>query len=322
MTSRASSPILAGAALALILAAPLPLSAQSKVEQKDKSEVPAEMVEPENTAKAARNAGAAGQVIEQLERAQEKIDQDDVRAAKSEMDEAMQMLQKARIIGNEELLLSIRSHLEEAAGALEAKDPEKAGDAIGAARSEMAEVERGAFEQEERQARNPVDPDEQKASTDDEAELTVTREDKTQALPREGDAEQNIRKSERLSPAETRRRLALGEGNIAEPTEMLTMNVEELRDRRVILQEDGEDVGTIGDIVSNGDHLFAIIEHGGFLGIGEDRIAVPLNRLGLRGDDVVLLGLSEEQIEHIPDYDYDSDQALEDEEKIKIGRYE
>jgi len=321
MTDRGNLSLLTGAALVLILAAPLPLQAQSQAESTEGSTgIPEEAVTPANTAEAARNAGAAEQVAEQLDRAAAEIERDDADAAKTEMNQALQMLQKARIIGSEDRLQSIKTHLEDAIAALDAEDLEKAEEAIGSARSEIAEVERGALEQAEAQAKGAVD--EQKATTEGSAELTVSREDETEALPREGDAEQRPPSPERLSADETRRRLALGDREIGDPTGIETLIVADLQGREVISNSDGEKIGSVGDIVSNGDHLFAIIEHGGFLGIGGDEIAVPLNRLGLRGENLVLLGLSEEQIEHIPDYDYDNDQALDDENSVEIGRYE
>ncbi|HLS18727.1 MAG TPA: PRC-barrel domain-containing protein [Paracoccaceae bacterium] len=320
MTDRGNPSILAGAALALILATPLPLQAQSEQNAENGAEIPEEAVTPENTAEAARNAGAAEQVMEQLDRAKAEIERDDVDAAKTEMNQALQMLQRARIIGSEDRLQSIKTHLEDAVAALEAEDLEKAEDAIGSARSEIAEVERDALEQADAQAKEPGD--EQKATTEGGAELTVIGEGETEALPREGDAEQRVPKPERLSTDETRRRLALGDREVGDPTGVEKMAVGDLQGRDVVSDSDGEEIGSVGDIVSNGDHLFAIIEHGGFLGIGGDEIAVPLNRLGLRGDNLVLLGLSDEQIEHIPDYDYDGDQALDDENTVEIGRYE
>src|SRR5690625_1838296 len=137
MTDRGNPSILAGAALALILAAPLPLQAQSEQNAENGAEIPEEAVTPENTAKAARNAGAAEQVVEQLDRAKAEIERNDVDAAKTEMDQALQMLQRARIIGSEDRLQSIKTHLEDAVAALEAEDLEKAEDAIGSARSEI-----------------------------------------------------------------------------------------------------------------------------------------------------------------------------------------
>jgi PRC-barrel domain len=85
---------------------------------------------------------------------------------------------------------------------------------------------------------------------------------------------------------------------------------------------DGEEVGSIGDIVSSGGGLYAIVEHGGFFGIGGNRVAIPLERIGMRGEDVVLLGLTEKQLEAMPDFDYESDQAVTDQQAIQIGRYE
>lgn len=321
MTDRGSPSILAGAALALILAAPLPLYAQSEQNAETSDKPLEEVVTPENTAKAARNTGAAEQVMDQLDRAKAEIEKNDLDAAKTEMNQALQMLQRARIVGSEDLLLSIKTNLEDAVAALEEEDLDKAGNAIDSARSGIAEVAAKAEDQAETQAEESTSVDEQKATTEGGAELTVEGKGRTEALPRVGDAEQDL-PTKPLSANEIRRRVALGDHEIGNPSEVEKMAVSNLQGRDVVSDSDGKKIGSIGEIVSNGDHLFAIIQHGGFLGIGADKIAVPLNRLGFRGDDLVLLGLSDEQIDHLPDYESGSGQVLDDDKMVNIGRYE
>ena len=84
----------------------------------------------------------------------------------------------------------------------------------------------------------------------------------------------------------------------------------------------GEEVGEIEQITSSGDRLYAVIEHGGFLGIGEDQVAIPLDRIAMRGDQLILLGLTEEELEQMPEYDFEADQAFSAQETIEIGRFE
>ncbi len=84
----------------------------------------------------------------------------------------------------------------------------------------------------------------------------------------------------------------------------------------------GEDVGEIEGMFRNGGQTYAVLSHGGFLGIGENEIAIPAERIAVRGDEVVLLGLTEEQLEQMPDYDFDTDQAVAGGETVQIGRYQ
>jgi hypothetical protein len=42
----------------------------------------------------------------------------------------------------------------------------------------------------------------------------------------------------------------------------------------------------------------------------------------MRGEDVILLGLTEQQLEAMPDYDFAADEDIANEQSIEIGRYE
>ena len=67
----------------------------------------------------------------------------------------------------------------------------------------------------------------------------------------------------------------------------------------------GEEVATIEDVVldQNGNYK-AILAVGGFLGIGEKKVAVPLNELRLAEDQVYLMAAAtRDQLEQMPEYD-------------------
>lgn len=67
----------------------------------------------------------------------------------------------------------------------------------------------------------------------------------------------------------------------------------------------GEEIGSIEDIVMNrnGNAKAALVDVGGFLGIGAKRVAIPMDRLSLRDDRVVATAMTKEQIEQLPEYD-------------------
>jgi sporulation protein YlmC with PRC-barrel domain len=70
----------------------------------------------------------------------------------------------------------------------------------------------------------------------------------------------------------------------------------------------GERLGDAERIVSDSNNRrFVVIGHGGFLGIGEDRVAFPLERFGISGDRLVIRGVTEDDIEAMDDY---RDQAM------------
>ncbi|MEX2644398.1 MAG: PRC-barrel domain-containing protein [Acetobacterales bacterium] len=69
-----------------------------------------------------------------------------------------------------------------------------------------------------------------------------------------------------------------------------------------VVAADGETVGEIEDIVVVEDMgRAALVSIGGFLGIGEKRVAIPLDRLAVRGD-VVRTALSQREVAALPEW--------------------
>jgi sporulation protein YlmC with PRC-barrel domain len=72
----------------------------------------------------------------------------------------------------------------------------------------------------------------------------------------------------------------------------------------------GERLGRIDEIVLNRDGSvnYAVIAHGGFLGIGDNHVAVPWDRLTLDAErQGAVMDTTREQLEHAPRFDYRSD---------------
>ena len=66
----------------------------------------------------------------------------------------------------------------------------------------------------------------------------------------------------------------------------------------------GDKLGEVGRVVLDPrtNREYVVVEHGGFLGIGEDRVAFPIERFWMRGDNLVLRGVTEADIEAMADY--------------------
>jgi len=63
----------------------------------------------------------------------------------------------------------------------------------------------------------------------------------------------------------------------------------------------GEQIGEVERIVVGGEgRLYAVVEAGGFLGVGERRVALPLARLAVGADRLVLLGMTVEDVRASP----------------------
>jgi ribosomal 30S subunit maturation factor RimM len=71
-----------------------------------------------------------------------------------------------------------------------------------------------------------------------------------------------------------------------------------------VVNENGEEVGEIQDLVAKDDAYYAVLSVGGFLGIGEKDVAVPLDELKLGEDESYLMSTkTEDQLEEMPAYD-------------------
>jgi sporulation protein YlmC with PRC-barrel domain len=89
-------------------------------------------------------------------------------------------------------------------------------------------------------------------------------------------------------------------------TPMKQMTVSALTDKDLVGAKDNE-VGDIERVVeSNADkkqHL--VISRGGFLGLFETEVLVPLENVAAQGDRIVLRNLTEEQVKALPKYTTD-----------------
>jgi hypothetical protein len=79
------------------------------------------------------------------------------------------------------------------------------------------------------------------------------------------------------------------------------LNVENLVGRSVATER-GETVGDVDYIGVRGQTLVAIIGVGGFLGMGENNVAVPVEKMILRRDELIVPEVTEAQLENMPEY--------------------
>ena len=80
-----------------------------------------------------------------------------------------------------------------------------------------------------------------------------------------------------------------------------------------VVNSAGEEVAEIEDIVLGKDQkYYAILSVGGFLGIGDKKVAIPLDELQLSEDRVYLMSAAtEEQLEQMPEYEEDQYQPVQ-----------
>ena len=82
------------------------------------------------------------------------------------------------------------------------------------------------------------------------------------------------------------------------------MTAEEL-DGKSVVTSTGEEIGEIDEVGYSSTHQerVAVIEAGGFLGVGEKRIAIPLSELQLGTDDNITTTLTRDTIETQEEFD-------------------
>ncbi|MGR3434168.1 MAG: PRC-barrel domain-containing protein [Shimia sp.] len=72
---------------------------------------------------------------------------------------------------------------------------------------------------------------------------------------------------------------------------------------RTVMGEEGATVGEVDYVIQDGGELAAVVGIGGFLGLGEYTVAVPLNELRMRDDVLVVSTMTERELENMPEID-------------------
>jgi ribosomal 30S subunit maturation factor RimM len=66
---------------------------------------------------------------------------------------------------------------------------------------------------------------------------------------------------------------------------------------------DGEELGTVDRILQDpqSDQFFVVVTHGGFLGLGQSEVVMPLERMVMTGDRLLIQGVTEADLEAMDD---------------------
>jgi predicted outer membrane protein/sporulation protein YlmC with PRC-barrel domain len=85
----------------------------------------------------------------------------------------------------------------------------------------------------------------------------------------------------------------------------------------------GQNLGSIDDvIVSDAGRTYVVLAHGGFLGMFQDEVALPLDRLRYRGNRIIVSGLTEQEISDMPDWEtrLPNYQSVDDSQRLQINQ--
>lgn len=85
-----------------------------------------------------------------------------------------------------------------------------------------------------------------------------------------------------------------------------------------LINDQGEVLGDVEEVVELNGRRYIIIGHGGFLGLGEREVAIPLDAVYFNGEALVMPGLTEEQIEQTEEIDLDDFDVLDDDDAANV----
>lgn len=86
----------------------------------------------------------------------------------------------------------------------------------------------------------------------------------------------------------------------------------------------GDNIGSINDLlmnVQNGNILFATIEYGGFLDLGDREVPIPLSAFNWQSENEVVLTVDEQQLESLPDVGNDWPNVIDNTWNDEIVNY-
>jgi predicted outer membrane protein/sporulation protein YlmC with PRC-barrel domain len=103
----------------------------------------------------------------------------------------------------------------------------------------------------------------------------------------------------RINAGDTETTGTVGAGAAAQTRAMAVSRLEYMN----VYNAKGEDLGKVDRVLVDGQgRKFLVVGNGGFLGIGRDRAAFPMDRFWLRGDRLVIRGVTENDIESMDNY--------------------
>jgi sporulation protein YlmC with PRC-barrel domain len=75
---------------------------------------------------------------------------------------------------------------------------------------------------------------------------------------------------------------------------------------KAVYNDNNENIGDVNDVIfsRNNSASFVVIGVGGFLGMGEHDVAVPLSRIKHENDKLILAGATKETLKKMPEFRY------------------
>ncbi len=81
----------------------------------------------------------------------------------------------------------------------------------------------------------------------------------------------------------------------------------------------GEELGEVSRVVMNDGGYYVVVSYGGFLGLGTDEVALPGQRVALQDDEVLLLGLTQQDLDAMPEYNAGTEQSIAADRPLRMN---
>tara|TARA_R110002020_G_scaffold278358_1_gene493779 strand:- start:1051 stop:2304 length:1254 start_codon:yes stop_codon:yes gene_type:complete len=86
-----------------------------------------------------------------------------------------------------------------------------------------------------------------------------------------------------------------------------------------IVNAQGEELGTVDRLVTTGSRNYVILAEGGFLGMGEREVALPLDSMSVSEGRLLMRGMTDEDIEAMPEFDSAGAQEIDGGQTVEIA---
>lgn len=86
-----------------------------------------------------------------------------------------------------------------------------------------------------------------------------------------------------------------------------------------ITNAQGQELGTVERVVLIGDRHFVILAEGGFLGISEREVALPVDSMSVAGGGLLMGGMTDADIAAMPEFDSAGAQPLDGAQQVDIA---
>ncbi|MEM7566897.1 MAG: PRC-barrel domain-containing protein, partial [Pseudomonadota bacterium] len=89
-----------------------------------------------------------------------------------------------------------------------------------------------------------------------------------------------------------------------------------------LIGAEGEEIGDVERVISQNGELFVVVGNGGFLGLGEKQVALPLADMTMRDGELYTRAYTEDEVEEMAEFDMTNVDELPMDQTAEIGLFQ